>query len=510
MTIARTLAVALRGVSGHLIEVEADLSSGLPGMSFTGLADASVVEARDRIRAALLNSGAAWPNRRITVALLPADMRKVGSHFDLAIAVTVLATASEVPADSIVDIVWVAELGLDGRLRPVRGVLPAALAAQRAGVPRAIVASANQAEAALVGGIDVRSATDLTQVLGWLRGELPMPPAARPATAGSTQPSAVDLSDIAGQGTAKRALEIAAAGGHHLQLVGSPGTGKTMLAERLPGLLPPLDEAAALEVTALYSVAGVLPPQAQLVRQPPFQAPHHTATVAALVGGGTGLASPGAISLAHHGVLFLDEAPEFQPTALDAMRQPLESGRVVLHRGQGVVTYPAQFLLVLAANPCPCASRPADCICPPHVRRRYQHRLSGPLLDRIDLRVVVHPVPSAQLLDDTAERERTSTVAARVAQSRAIAVERWRRFGWRTNREATGAALRRPPWRLPASVLAPAASYLERGELTARGFDRVLRLAWTISDLAGQDSPRSADVAEAVHLRSGRPDAWAA
>ena len=205
-----------------------------------------------------------------------------------------------------------------------------------------------------------------------------------------------------------------------------------------------------------------------------------------------------------------DEAPEFNTRALDGLRQPLESGRVVLHRGGGVVSYPAAFLLVLAANPCPCASRPADCICPAQARRRYQHRLSGPLLDRVDLRVIVAPVPSAQLLDEPGDRERTAAVAARVAEARAAAVERWRRFGWRTNREAAGAALRRPPWRLPAAVLTPAASYLERGELTARGFDRVLRLAWTISDLAGRTSPRADDVTEAVHFRSGRPDTWAA
>ncbi len=510
MTIARTLGIALRGVSGYVVEVEADLSAGLPGLSFTGLADVSVVEARDRVRAAVLNSGAPWPNRRITVALLPADVRKVGSRFDLAMTVAVLAAAGEIRGESIAEAVWIAELGLDGRLRAVRGVLPAVLAARRAGVRRVIVAAANQAEAALVSGVDVLAATDLAQVLGWLRGELPMPPPAASAPAGTPEPDGLDLADVAGQGTAKRALEIAAAGGHHLQLLGPPGAGKTMLAERLPGLLPALDEAAALEVTAVHSVAGVLPMHTQLLRRAPFQAPHHTASVAALVGGGSGLASPGAISLAHHGVLFLDEAPEFNSRALDGLRQPLESGRVVLHRGGGVVSYPAAFLLALAANPCPCAGRPADCICPAQARRRYQHRLSGPLLDRVDLRVIVAPVPSAQLLDEPGDRERTATVAARVAEARATALERWRPFGWRTNREATGAALRRPPWRLPAAVLTPAASYLERGELTARGFDRVLRLAWTISDLAGRTSPRADDVTEAVHFRNGRPDTWAA
>jgi magnesium chelatase family protein len=397
MALARTLAVALNGVDGQLVEIESDLSSGIPGLSFTGLPDTSVVESRDRIRAAMGNSGVEWPNRKITLALLPADVRKVGSRFDLAVALAVLASAGEIPQDAVAQAVWLAELGLDGRLRPVRGVLPSALTAQRAGVRRIVVAPGNAGEAALITGLDVRAAHDLRELLGWLRGESPAPPQAVPdADDGAPAPSA-DLADVAGQSAAKRALEVAAAGAHHIYLLGAPGAGKTMLAERLPGLLPPLPDQAALEVTAVHSVAGLLTEQARLIRRAPLQAPHHTASVASLVGGGAHLARPGAISLAHHGVLFLDEAPEFAPRALDALRQPLESGAVVLHRGGGAVRYPARFQLVLAANPCPCGSRGRDCTCAPQARRRYQQRLSGPLLDRIDVRVCVDPVPHAEL-----------------------------------------------------------------------------------------------------------------
>ncbi|MEP7020343.1 MAG: YifB family Mg chelatase-like AAA ATPase, partial [Pseudonocardiales bacterium] len=445
-----------------------------------------------------------------TVALFPADVRKVGSRFDLAVALAVLASAGEVRVEAVAEVVWIAELGLDGRLRPVRGVLPSVITAQQAGVRRVVVAPANAAEAALVQGVDVRAVHDLRQVLDWLRGDGPAPPVAEPDDEPDPGGGALDLADVAGQAAAKQALEVAAAGGHHLYLLGPPGAGKTMLAERLPGLLPALDDAAALEVTAVHSVAGQLAKQARLLRRAPLQAPHHTASVASLVGGGTHLARPGAISLAHHGVLFLDEAPEFSPRALDALRQPLESGSVVLHRGGGAVSYPARFLLVLAANPCPCGSRASDCVCQPQSRRRYQQRLSGPLLDRIDVRVQVDPVPHADLFDDAAGRESSQAVAARVASARAAAAERWRRTPWRVNGAVPGAALRAAPWALPHAVLQPAEQYLQRGQISARGFDRVLRLAWTVADLAGRAHPDTGDVAEALYFRTGSSSAWAA
>jgi magnesium chelatase family protein len=342
-----------------------------------------------------------------------------------------------------------------------------------------------------------------------LRGDGPPPKVAEP---GPPMPvdAGPDLADVAGQDAAKRALEVSAAGAHHLYLVGPPGAGKTMLAERLPGLLPELDDEAALAVTAVRSVAGALPGQGQLVRRAPFEAPHHTASVAALVGGGARLAGPGAISLAHHGVLFLDEAPEFSPQALDGLRQPLESGTVVLHRSDGAVGYPARFLLVLAANPCPCGSRARHCSCPPALRRRYRQRLSGPLLDRVDIRLSVDPVPRADLLAEAGQREASAAVAARVSAARAATRERWRSLGWRTNGEASGRLLRQRPWRLPPSVVDSAERHLESGALSARGFDRVLRLAWTVADLAGHTAPDAGDVAEAVFLRTGRAAAWAA
>lgn len=511
MALARTLAVALSGVAGQLVEIEADVAGGsIPGLSFTGLADTSVVEARDRIRAAMTNSGVSWPNRKITLALLPADVRKVGSCYDLAMAVALLAAAGEVGAEQLAETVWLAELGLDGRLRPVRGALAAIVAARSDGAKRVIVARGNGAEAALVPGIEVRAAGKLTEIIDWLRGEGAPPPLAEPAVADPIEGSGPDLAEVAGQPIAKRALEIAAAGNHHLYLLGAPGAGKTMLAERLPGLLPLLDDDVALEVTAVHSVAGRLLQRASLVRRPPMQAPHHTASVSALVGGGSHLARPGAISLAHGGVLFLDEAPEFAPRALDALRQPLESGRVVLHRGGGAVSYPARFLLALAANPCPCGNRARDCTCAGQARRRYQQRLSGPLLDRIDLRVHVDPVLHADLFGSSSERETSATVAARVAQARAAARERWRGCSWQLNSGAPGARLRVGPWALPRKVLEPAEAYLQRGEISARGFDRVLRLAWTIGDLAGRTSPDAGAISEALYFRTGGSQSWAA
>nr|MDQ6936921.1 YifB family Mg chelatase-like AAA ATPase [Actinomycetota bacterium] len=433
MAIARTHAATLVGVTGHAVEVEADLSAGLPGLTFTGLPDTTVVEARERVRAAVVNSGAAWPNRRITVALLPADVRKAGSIFDVALAVAILAAAATVPAAALADCAWVGELGLDGQVRPVRGVLPAVMALARAGITKLVVPAANAAEAALVPGLDIRAASHLREIIGWLRSEHGPPPRAERGAEHPALPGP-DLGDVVGQGVPRRALEVAAAGGHHLFFRGAPGSGKTMLAERLPGILPPLDDEQALEVTAIHSVSGRLAPGAPLLRLPPLQAPHHTATVAALVGGGSGLARAGAISLAHRGVLFLDEAPEFAPTVLDALRQPLETGRVVLHRSGGAVIYPARFLLVMAANPCPCGvPRERDCSCPSMARRRYQQRLSGPLRDRIDIQVDVAPVARAELMATDPCAEASSAVAGRVAAARSAAAARWARFGWATN-----------------------------------------------------------------------------
>jgi magnesium chelatase family protein len=475
MGLSRTRAVALTGLEGDLVEVECDITAGLPGLFFTGLPDASVMESRDRLRAALHNSGVEWPNRRITVALLPADVRKVGSRFDLAVGLAVLAASGTVPVAAVRDTAWIGELGLDGALRPVRGVLPSVLAARRRGIRRVVVPSANGQEAALVDGIEVRSAEHLRDVIAFLTGSGPALAHAEAGRDDDGDLDAADLADVAGQVAAKRALEIAAAGGHHLYLVGAPGAGKTMLAERLQGW------------TA-----------------------HHTASMASLVGGGSNLARPGAISLAHHGVLFLDEASEFSPRALDALRQPLESGEVVLHRRAGAVRYPARFQLVLAANPCACARRATDCQCLPQARRRHQQRLSGPLMDRIDLRVQVEPVLHADLFDDATDRETTAVVAARVAEARRRAALRWEQTDHRVNGAVPGTLLRSRLWRPPAAVTRSVEDFLERGTISARGFDRVLRISWTIADLAGRDRPEAADIAEALYYRTGQVDSWAA
>ena len=503
MSYARILCVGLVGVCGRVVEVEADLSAGLPAVVLTGLPDTALHEARDRVRAAVVNSGLPWPNRRITVNLLPADLPKHGSSFDLAIATALLASAGELPTGSLDGVVVLGELGLDGAVRPVRGVLPMVAAAARAGLTRVMVPVANAYEATVVPGVTVRAVDSLRRLVDFVHGAGPLldPPPVAPA-APCTGP---DLADLAGQELGRYGLEVTAAGGHHLALFGAPGAGKTMLAERLPSILPALDDAEALEVTALQSIAGLLPPDGQLVRRPPFQAPHHSASTAALIGGGSGLARPGALSLAHRGVLFLDEAAEIPTATLQALRQPLETGRVVLARARGTTEFPARVQLVIAANPCPCASPAGDqyCTCSPTVRRRYLAKLSGPLLDRIDIRITLHPLRAAQLMTATSQATPSAEIAKRVARARRAAEARWSANRWRVNAEVPGPKLRQPPWQLPITDTADLRKALDRGLLSARGFDRVLRLAWTIADLDGRDRPRRAEVGEAIQLRMG-------
>lgn len=503
MSYAKVLCVGLVGVTGHVVEVEADLAPGLPAVAISGLPDTTLHEARDRVRAAIVNSGQKWPNRRITLNLLPAPLPKYGSAFDLAIATALLGGAGELPLLPLERVVVLGELGLDGTVRPVRGVLPMVAAAAQAGLDRVIVPVGNAAEAAVIPGVQVRAVDTLHRLVSYVRDGTPLlePPAGAPETP-MTGP---DLADVAGQGLGRRAVEVTAAGGHHLALLGPPGAGKTMLAERLPSILPALDDDAALEVTALHSIAGALPSDGRLLRRPPFQAPHHTATVPALVGGGSGLARPGAVSLAHRGVLFLDEAPEFSKGALEALRQPLEHGRVQLVRTRGGTEYPARVQLVLAANPCPCAKPAGDtqCECSPLTRRRYLGRLSGPLLDRIDVQVTVLPVRAAELMATGGRNESSATVGARVVTARSAAAERWAAVGHRLNAEIPGPVLRRLPWRLPGRDTAELRARLDSGSLSARGFDRVIRLAWTIADLDGRDRPDREDVREAIGLRTG-------
>lgn len=507
MALACAWSVALVGVQGHPVRVEADLAAGLPGVTLVGLPDTALSESRDRMRSAVVNTGETWPAKRVTLGLSPASLPKHGSGFDLAMAVAVLCAAGAAPAERLGGMVLLGELGLDGSVRPVRGVLPAVVAAVEAGFETVVVAADNAEEAALVPGCGVHGVRRLDQVLALLRGEPVDEPASGGAAAG--RPSTVpcvpppDLRDVVGQEIGRTALEVAAAGGHHLLLLGPPGAGKTMLAERLPGLLPPLPTQAALEVTAVHSVAGALAPGCPLVQHPPFQAPHHTASVASLVGGGSGLARPGAVSLAHHGVLFLDEAAEFSRGVLDALRQPLERGEVVLHRSGGATSYPARFQLVLATNPCPCATSAGDaaCVCAATVRRRYLGRLSGPLLDRIDLHIELLPLRGAALLADASSVEGSAAVRERVVAARAVAAERWAASGWHVNADVPGPALRNR-WRLPRSATVTAGRAVDEGSLSARGYDRVLRVAWTLADLDGRGAPDRRDVDAAYALRT--------
>jgi len=502
--LAQVLSGAVLGVDAYIVRVEADIANGLPSMTVVGLPENSVREGRERVTAALANAGYTLPPRRITINLAPADVPKHGSAFDLPLAIALLAANGIIAAASLDGVCLIGELGLDGEVRPVRGVLPLAVCCRDAGVKALVVPVANGREASIVDGLTVLQAGSLEAVVRHFRGQpcLARPPA---ACAASIEPieSGLDYADEKVHAHARRALEIAAAGQHNMLLIGPPGSGKSMLARRLPTILPPLTREEAIEVTKISSVAGRLRPGGGLVTTRPFRAPHHTVSDAGLVGGGA-IPRPGEVSLAHRGVLFMDELPEFRRHVLEALRQPIEDGLVHLGRSRQSITYPARFMLVAAMNPCPCGffgSESAQCICHNGAVQRYRSRVSGPLLDRIDLHIDVPALDERHLTSEWPS-ESSASVRARVAAATDRQLQRFRdRGGIFANAQMGPQEIRRH-----CAIDAAAESLLHgairRIGLSARAYHRVLRLARTIADLEGQDRMMAAHIAESIQYRS--------
>ncbi len=500
--LAKVMSCALVGLEGAIVEVEADISPGLPSFTIVGLPDAAVQEARERVRAAIRNSGYAFPMKRIVVNLAPADLRKAGPAYDLPIALGILLSSEQVSADVSRTII-LGELSLDGSLRHTNGILPMVALAQERGFSTVIVPEIDAREASLIEKAKIIPISSLPQLVSYLRGEIPAPEYKPDGVEEYIPPasSVTDLAYIKGQEHVKRALEVAAAGGHNVIMMGPPGSGKTLLARSLPSILPPMTNEEALEVTKIYSVSGLLPPGTPLLRQRPFRAPHYTISNAGLVGGGH-WPKPGEVSLSHRGVLFLDELPEFGHSLLETLRQPLEDKVITISRAQGSVVFPANFMLVGAMNPCPCGyyGDPfRQCTCPPSLVSRYQRRMSGPFLDRVDIFVEVPHIDYEKLADERAA-EKSEKVQARVIAARSLQRERFSGTRLTCNAEMTPAEVRQfcQVEEQAQSLLKAAMKQLY---LSARAFHRILKLARTIADLENSDIIKAHHLAEAIQYR---------